>query len=102
MTTRARGSARLAVDDAGAGYAGLRHILELRPQFVKLDISLVRTIDTDPARQAMVAGMSHFAANSDCELIAEGIETEGESATLVRLGVSLGQGYLFGKPGPAA
>ena len=46
--------------------------------------------------------MSHFAANSDCELIAEGIETEEESATLIRLGVSLGQGYLFGKPGPAA
>jgi EAL domain-containing protein (putative c-di-GMP-specific phosphodiesterase class I) len=95
-----RGRARLAVDDAGAGYAGLRHILEIRPQFVKLDISLVRSVDTDPARQAMVAGMAHFALNAGCELIAEGIETEGELDELVRLGVPLGQGYLFGRPEP--
>ena len=95
-----RGRARLAVDDAGAGYAGLRHILELRPQFVKLDLSLVRNVDTDPARQAMVAGMAHFARNAGCELIAEGIETEEELTELARLGVSLGQGYLFGRPGP--
>jgi EAL domain-containing protein (putative c-di-GMP-specific phosphodiesterase class I) len=93
-----RGRARLAVDDAGAGYAGLRHILELRPQFVKLDISLVRHVDTDQARQAMVAGMAHFARNSGCQLIAEGIETEAELTELVRLGVTLGQGFLFGKP----
>ncbi len=95
-----RGKVRLAVDDAGAGYAGLRHILELRPQFVKLDLSLVRNVDTDPARRAMVAGMAHFAHDSGCELIAEGIETEGELAELVRLGVAYGQGYLFGKPSP--
>jgi EAL domain-containing protein (putative c-di-GMP-specific phosphodiesterase class I) len=95
-----RGRARLAVDDAGAGYAGLRHILELRPQFVKLDLSLVRHVDTDPARQAMVAGMAHFAHNAGCELIAEGIETEEELTELIRLGISLGQGYLFGKPCP--
>jgi len=95
-----RGKVRLAVDDAGAGYAGLRHILELRPQFVKLDLSLVRHVDTDPARQAMVAGMAHFARNSGCELIAEGIETEEELNELIRLGINLGQGYLFGRPGP--
>ena len=95
-----RGRARFAVDDAGAGYAGLKHILELRPQFVKLDLSLVRNIDTDRARQAMVAGMTHFAAGSGCELIAEGIETEGELAELARLGVAFGQGYLFGQPAP--
>jgi EAL domain-containing protein (putative c-di-GMP-specific phosphodiesterase class I) len=95
-----RTRAKLAVDDAGAGYAGLRHILELRPQFVKLDISLVRHVDTDPARQAMVAGMAHFARNAGCELIAEGIESEEELKELVRLGAHLGQGYLFGKPGP--
>lgn len=95
-----RGRARLAVDDAGAGCAGLRHILELRPQFVKLDVSLVRHIDTDAARQAMVARMAHFASNTGCELIAEGIETEEEVTELIRLGVPLGQGYLFGKPAP--
>ena len=97
-----RPKVRLAVDDAGAGYAGLRHILELSPQFVKLDLSLVRHVDTDPARQAMCAGMAHFARNAGCELIAEGIETEGELNELIRLGISLGQGYLFGKPGPVA
>ncbi len=97
-----RGRARLAIDDAGAGYAGLRHILEIRPQFVKLDLSLVRHVDTDPARQAMVAGMAHFAGKASCELIAEGIETEGELDELVRLGIPLGQGYLFGKPAPIA
>jgi EAL domain-containing protein (putative c-di-GMP-specific phosphodiesterase class I) len=93
-----RGRARLAVDDAGAGYAGLRHILEIRPHFVKLDVSLVRHVDTDPARQAMVAGMAHFASDVECELIAEGVETEGEMEELIRLCVPLGQGYLFGKP----
>jgi EAL domain-containing protein (putative c-di-GMP-specific phosphodiesterase class I) len=97
-----RPKVRLAVDDAGAGYAGLRHILELSPQFVKLDLSLVRHVDTDPARQAMCAGMAHFARNAGCELIAEGIETEGELNELIRLGISLGQGYLFGKPAPVA
>ena len=88
------------MDDAGAGYAGLRHILELRPHFVKLDISLVRNVDTDPARQAMVAGMDHFARNAGCELIAEGIESEDELTQLIHLGITLGQGYLFGKPCP--
>ena len=95
---------QLAVDDAGAGYTSLNHILELRPDFVKLDISLVRDVDTNPARQAMVAGMCHFAVQSGTTLIAEGIETEAEAETLRHLGVPLGegqmlaQGYLFGRP----
>ena len=95
---------QLAVDDAGAGYTSLSHILELQPDFVKLDISLVRDIDTDPARQAMIAGMCHFAAQSGTTLIAEGIETEAEAKMLRELGVPLGeggmlgQGYFFGRP----
>jgi len=93
-----RHRARLAVDDAGAGYAGLRHILELGPKFVKLDISLVRNVDNDPARQAMVIGMAHFATNVGCDLIAEGIETANELTTLRLLGVAFGQGFLLGKP----
>jgi len=97
-----RHRARLAVDDAGAGYAGLRHILELRPQFVKLDISLVRNVDNDPARQAMVIGMAHFATYVGCDLIAEGIETANELTTLKLLGVAFGQGYLLGRPAPVA
>ena len=98
------GNCQLAVDDAGAGYTSLSHILELQPDFVKLDISMVRGIDTDPARQAMVAGMCHFASQSRTTLIAEGIETEDEANMLRQLGVPLGeagmlgQGYLFGRP----
>ena len=96
-----RGDIRLAADDAGAGYAGLRHILELRPHFVKLDIVLVRSLDTDPARRAMVGSMTMFARDTGCSLIAEGIETEGEMTTLLALGVGFGQGYLLGRPSPA-
>ncbi len=88
----------LAIDDAGAGFSSLRHILELRPAYVKLDRSLVPDVDRDPARQALVAGMQHFAAATDCRLIAEGIETEAESATLAGLGVTLGQGFHLGRP----
>ncbi|MEA2518050.1 MAG: hypothetical protein QOF49_130 [Chloroflexota bacterium] len=92
----------LAVDDAGAGFSSLRHILELRPAVVKLDITLIRGIDADPARQALVAGMVHFAGRLEFTLLAEGVETEAEQATLVRLGVTRGQGYLFGRPAPVA
>ncbi|MFN8028482.1 MAG: EAL domain-containing protein [Acidimicrobiia bacterium] len=93
---------RLAVDDAGAGYASLHHVVELRPDFVKLDIALTRGVEADQARQAMIAGMRHFAAETATQLIAEGIETEDEADTMRRLGVELGQGYLLGRPAPAA
>lgn len=89
---------RLSVDDAGAGFASLRHILELRPNSVKLDQALVRSIQSDPARQALVAGMSHFARTTGAMLIAEGIETEEERRTLQMLGVEYGQGFLLGRP----
>ncbi len=89
---------RVAVDDAGAGHAGLQQILELRPDFVKLDLALVRGIDGDLARQALVAGMVHFASAVGCALIAEGVETVAEAAVLRDLGVRHAQGYLFGKP----
>jgi PAS domain S-box-containing protein len=89
---------KLAVDDTGAGFASLRHILELRPAFVKLDRSLVAGLDTDDARQAMIVGLRHFARLSGCRLIAEGIETDGELAVLRALDIHLGQGYLLGRP----
>jgi EAL domain-containing protein (putative c-di-GMP-specific phosphodiesterase class I)/FixJ family two-component response regulator len=92
---------KVAVDDAGSGYASLSHILALRPAYVKLDLSWVRGIEADSARQAMVAGLVHFATEVGCRLIGEGIETEAELATLLRLGVPLGQGYLLGRPLPA-
>jgi EAL domain-containing protein (putative c-di-GMP-specific phosphodiesterase class I) len=96
------GNVELAVDDAGAGYASLRHILELRPTFAKLDISLVRGIDADELRQALAAGLVYFALSSGCHLIAEGVETEDEASVLRRLGVEFAQGYLFGRPEPIA
>ena len=91
----------LAVDDAGAGFASLRHILELRPDFVKVDRSIVAGLDADPARQALIVGLSHFVGAIHCRLIAEGIETEAERATLQTLDIRLGQGYLLGRPLPA-
>jgi EAL domain-containing protein (putative c-di-GMP-specific phosphodiesterase class I) len=90
--------AMIAIDDTGAGYASLRHVLELRPDFVKLDLGFVHAVDTDPARQAMVAGMVHYASETNTRLIAEGIETEAERRTLLRLGVRFGQGFLLGMP----
>jgi len=93
---------RLAVDDAGAGFSSLRHILEVRPQFVKLDIGLVKGVATDLTRTALVAGFVRFAADASFDLIAEGIESEADRKALRRLGVGLGQGYLLGKPVPVA
>jgi EAL domain-containing protein (putative c-di-GMP-specific phosphodiesterase class I)/DNA-binding response OmpR family regulator len=88
----------VAVDDAGAGFASLRHILELQPSFAKLDVSLVRGIDTNDLRQALAAGLNYYALRTGCRLIAEGVETQAEAATLAQLGIELGQGYLYGRP----
>lgn len=89
---------RLAVDDAGAGYASFRHILELTPHYVKVDIGLVRNVDTEPARQALIAGMGYFAVKRGIHLIAEGIETRKELDALRALAVPFGQGFLLGRP----
>ena len=101
-TLRSLGSTvRLAVDDAGAGVANFNHLVELQPDFVKIDAGIVRGLDTHPAKQAVVIALLHFATTAGCYLIAEGVETEQEAATLAALGVELGQGYLFGRPVPA-
>jgi len=92
---------KLAIDDAGSGYASLRHILALEPAYVKLDIEWVRNIDGDPVRRALVSGLTYFASETGCELIAEGVETPEELAALRDLGIRLGQGYLLGHPKPA-
>jgi PAS domain S-box-containing protein len=91
-------SVRLAVDDAGAGYASFRHILELAPDFVKIDLDLVRGVDAEPARQALIAGMGYFAVKRKLRLVAEGIETRKELDALQALAVPYGQGYLLGRP----
>jgi PAS domain S-box-containing protein len=88
----------LAVDDAGAGFASLHHVVELRPKFVKLDRSLIAGIDADPARRALAAGMVHFARQVGGYIIAEGVETAEELATLRAVGIRLAQGYLLGRP----
>ena len=89
---------KLAIDDAGSGFASLRHIFALRPDYVKFDIEWVRGIDLDPVRRALVSGLVYFGKETGCELIAEGIETDAELAALRELGIQLGQGYLLGRP----
>ncbi len=96
------GEVGLAVDDAGSGYSSFRHILELRPTYAKLDISLVHGIDADDLRQALAAGLQYFARKTGCRLIAEGVETSEEADVLQRLGIEFAQGYLFGQPVLAA
>ena len=89
---------RLAVDDAGAGYASMTHVLRLRPDFIKVDMSLIRGLDADPVRQSLVAAMTSFAAETGASIIAEGVETQSELAALVDLGIPYVQGYLYGQP----
>jgi PAS domain S-box-containing protein len=89
-----------AVDDTGTGFASLRHIVELRPAFVKLDRSLIAGVESDEARQALIVGLCHFASVTGCRLIVEGIETNGELTVLRALTIELGQGYLLGRPLP--
>jgi EAL domain-containing protein (putative c-di-GMP-specific phosphodiesterase class I) len=96
---RARGC-RLAVDDAGAGFASFRHILRLNPDVIKLDMTLTRNIDHDPARRALASGLISFASDLGAKIIAEGIENTSELGALRVLGVGLGQGYYLGRPEP--
>ncbi|MDQ3570948.1 MAG: EAL domain-containing protein, partial [Actinomycetota bacterium] len=91
---------RVAVDDAGAGYASFRHILRLRPDIIKLDMALTRDIDRDPARRALAAALITFAENTGSTIVAEGVETAEELHALRQLGVTAAQGYYLGRPTP--
>lgn len=91
---------RIAVDDTGAGFASMRHVLALVPDLIKLDISLVRGIDTDRARQALAAALATFAAATGAQVVAEGIETHEELDCLRGLGVGYGQGFHLAPPAP--
>jgi EAL domain-containing protein (putative c-di-GMP-specific phosphodiesterase class I) len=91
---------RVAVDDVGAGYASLRHALQLAPDMVKMDISLTRGIDRDAGRRALATALISFAAETNMTIVAEGIETAGELAALRELGVRYGQGFHLALPAP--
>jgi EAL domain-containing protein (putative c-di-GMP-specific phosphodiesterase class I) len=93
--------ALIAVDDAGAGYAGLRHLLSLRPSMIKLDRALIQDVDRDEAKLALVDMVGTFASRIDAWLLGEGVETVEELDALVALGVPLLQGYLLARPAPA-
>jgi EAL domain-containing protein (putative c-di-GMP-specific phosphodiesterase class I) len=89
---------RLAVDDAGAGFASFRHILRLEPDYIKLDISLTRDIDSDPGKRALAAAFIGFAHETGSEIIAEGVETDAEFEALRAMGAHKAQGNLVGRP----
>lgn len=90
----------LAVDDAGAGYASFRHILTLAPEVIKLDISIIRDIHTDIARRALTSAFVGFSQETNCKIVAEGVETALELQALKDLGVNYAQGYFLAKPMP--
>ncbi|HLX33318.1 MAG TPA: EAL domain-containing protein [Gaiellaceae bacterium] len=91
---------RLAVDDAGSGFASFRHVLELEPDYIKLDISLTHDIDSDPRRRALARGLIGFAGELGIDIVAEAIETPAQLTTLRELGVGFGQGMHLGPPLP--
>jgi EAL domain-containing protein (putative c-di-GMP-specific phosphodiesterase class I)/ActR/RegA family two-component response regulator len=89
---------QIAIDDAGAGFASLRHIVQMAPAIIKLDMSLVRGVDGDPARRALVSGLASFASEVGADIVAEGIETPDELHVLRSLGVRYGQGFYLARP----
>ena len=91
---------RVAIDDAGAGFASLRHTLQIAPDIVKVDISLTRDIDIDRGRRALTSALISFADEMSMTIVAEGIERPEELATLLELGVEYGQGFYLAEPGP--
>jgi diguanylate cyclase (GGDEF)-like protein/PAS domain S-box-containing protein len=96
---RARG-ARLAVDDTGAGYAGLTHVMRLQPDVIKLDRALTTGVDTDPAKAPLISSFVRYARDINADVCAEGVETLGELERLADLDVAYGQGYGIARPAP--
>jgi EAL domain-containing protein (putative c-di-GMP-specific phosphodiesterase class I) len=89
---------RLAIDDIGSGFCNLRDVFTLKPSILKVDRAIIRGVDRDRVKRAIVDGLNTMAASLEIPLLAEGIESREELATLEKLGVPLGQGYLFGEP----
>lgn len=90
--------ARISIDDTGSGYSSLAHILKLAPDFIKLDRDLVSGIDVDPVRRALASSLVTFAADTGAQIVAEGVETKDELATIRDLGLHHAQGYFLGRP----
>lgn len=91
---------RIAIDDVGAGFASLRHILELAPDYIKMDTSLTRHIDHDSPRRALAEALVYFAKELGASVVAEGVETKAELQVLKELGVRYAQGFYLARPGP--
>lgn len=89
---------KIAIDDAGAGYSSLHTIAELRPDFVKIDRALTRSLENNGTRRALLATLARYAMQIGASVIAEGIETRDELATVIQCGVPYGQGYLLSRP----
>ena len=98
---RARGM-RLAIDDVGAGFSSLRHIILTAPDVIKLDRSIVDGVSSDPVLRSLVRSLVDFAEGCEARVVAEGIETAADGDVLCSLGVDSGQGWFYGRPGPAA
>jgi EAL domain-containing protein (putative c-di-GMP-specific phosphodiesterase class I) len=91
---------QFALDDTGAGYASLEAVMELSPEFIKVDRSFVRGLDEDEGRQAMLRAFQEVADSVNARIIGEGLDRLEELQTLAELGISFGQGWVFGKPTP--
>ena len=89
---------KIAVDDLGEGYSGLKILAETHPDFMKIDMSLIRNIEKKPINQALLKAFCEFGKSMNIKVIAEGIETDDELRTIIELGVDYGQGYLIGRP----
>lgn len=91
---------RIAIDDTGSGYSGLRTLAETRPNFIKVDMELIRDLDKDSLKQAMLKALYDFSLSTNSKIIAEGIETKAELTTLINIGIPYGQGFYLQKPHP--
>lgn len=91
---------KIAIDDVGAGYSGLSTIAEIKPYYIKIDMSLIKNIDKDNFKKAIVKALMEFSNNTNIKLIAEGVENIDELNTLIELGIPFAQGYFLSKPSP--
>ena len=91
---------RFAIDDTGAGFAGLQQVINLRPEFIKLDLQLTRGIDADPVRRVVAVALARVALELGAVIVAEGIENDDERRVLQQLGIPFGQGFLLARPQP--